>query len=87
MNSCNTPMTTLMLLISRIYAGVLRGHRRHDEKEQRIGGSVQCEIKKTMNEHSKASGQRAGRYPSPEFIVRLPSCETLAKENNDKRKA
>src|SRR6266508_4933086 len=52
--------------------------RQHNEKES-VCSSVQREIKKAMDEHSKTSCQSPSGHTSPEVITRLPSRESHSK--------
>src|SRR5712692_1470235 len=66
-----------------IHAAVLRRQRGQNQKQQRVRRGVQSEIEKAVDQHGKASSQRAGYDATPEMIVSLSAGKAAAKQNHD----
>src|ERR1051325_12085975 len=48
---------------------------------------MQREVKGSVNQHSETAGQRPRGHAPPEFVLRIASLKTFAKQNADKGEA
>src|SRR2546421_6192314 len=70
-----------------VNAPIERRHGREYQKQQRVGGGVQSEIKRAVHQNCKASRKRSRRNAAPEFIVSGATRETSAEKNDQKTQA
>src|SRR6266446_4712681 len=78
---------TTATIRSLLHSTVLRRQRGEDQEEQRVGGCVQSEIEKAVDQNGEAASQRAGGHTATKLVVRLAAREALAKKNHDEGQA
>src|SRR5438105_10888095 len=81
------PPATPAVSTAFVDASIERRHGREDEKQQRIRGGVQSEIKSAVHQDSEATGECSRRHPPPEFVVGGAPRETPAEKNDQKTQA
>ena len=70
-----------------VNTSIERRHGRENEKEQRVGGGVQSEIKSAVHQDREASRECSRRDAAPEFIVSGATRETSAEKKDQKTQA